>query len=58
MGEEPFDRLGEPPPGHKDRKAYADRATIELTRPSVAGKAHRHPAVREHRGNGDAAGRP
>ncbi|CAL9648762.1 hemerythrin domain-containing protein [Streptomyces sp. Tu 3180] len=52
--EELFGRIEALPPGHEDRKVYADRATIELVRHSVAEEAYLYPAVREHVENGDA----
>ncbi|MFI9822593.1 hemerythrin domain-containing protein [Streptomyces sp. NPDC052013] len=52
--EELFTKIEELPPGHKDRKTYADQATIELVRHSVAEEAYLYPAVREHVAGGDA----
>ncbi|MER6408163.1 hemerythrin domain-containing protein [Streptomyces viridosporus] len=52
--EELFGKIEQLPPGHKDRKLYADQATIELIRHSVAEEAYLYPAVREHVENGDA----
>lgn len=52
--EELFGKIEELPPGHKDRKVYADQATIELVRHSVAEEAYLYPAVREHLPDGDA----
>ncbi|MEU9351279.1 hemerythrin domain-containing protein [Streptomyces griseoloalbus] len=52
--EEIFGKIEELPPGHKDRKVYADQATIELVRHSVAEEAYLYPAVREHVREGDA----
>jgi hemerythrin superfamily protein len=52
--EEIFGRIEALPPGHKDRKMYADQATMELVRHSVAEEAYLYPAVREHVAGGDA----
>src|SRR5690606_11663324 len=52
--EELFGKIEALPPGHKDRKLYADQATIGLVRHSVAEEAYRYPAVREHVPDGDA----
>lgn len=52
--EELFGRIEALPPGHEDRKVYADQATIELVRHSVAEEEHLYPAVREHLADGDA----
>ncbi|MGY6022046.1 hemerythrin domain-containing protein [Streptomyces spinosirectus] len=52
--EELFGRIEALPPGHKDRKVYADQATIELVRHSVAEEEYLYPAVREHLADGDA----
>ncbi|CAL9617288.1 hemerythrin domain-containing protein [Streptomyces sp. enrichment culture] len=52
--EELFGKIEALPPGHKDRKLYADQATIELVRHSVAEEAYLYPAVREHVPDGDA----
>lgn len=52
--EELFAKIEELPAGHKDRKTYADQATIELVRHSVAEEAYLYPAVREHVPGGDA----
>ncbi|MFL9652588.1 hemerythrin domain-containing protein [Streptomyces sp. PB17] len=52
--EELFGRIEALPPGHKDRKLYADQATIELIRHSVAEEAYLYPAVREHVAGGGA----
>jgi hemerythrin superfamily protein len=49
-----FGRIEALPPGHKDRKVYADQATIELVRHSVAEEEYLYPAVREHLAGGDA----
>lgn len=51
--EELFGKIDELPPGHKDRKTYADQVTIELVRHSVAEEAYLYPAVREHVPGGD-----
>ncbi|WP_186779742.1 hemerythrin domain-containing protein [Streptomyces salinarius] len=52
--EELFGKIEALPSGHKDRKLYADQATIELVRHSVAEEAYLYPAVREHVANGGA----
>ncbi|MBG0850592.1 hemerythrin domain-containing protein [Streptomyces spinoverrucosus] len=52
--EEFFGRIEGLPPGDKDRKLYADQATMELVRHSVAEEAYLYPAVRQHVPNGDA----
>jgi hemerythrin superfamily protein len=52
--EELFGRIEALPPGHKDRKMYADQATMELVRHSVAEEEYLYPAVREHLPNGNA----
>lgn len=52
--EELFGKIEALPPGHKDRKLYADQATIELVRHSVAEEAYLYPAVREHVPGGGA----
>lgn len=52
--EDLFGRIEALPPGDKDRKVYADRATIELVRHSVAEEEYLYPAVREHLPDGDA----
>ena len=52
--EELFGRIEALPSGDKDRKVFADQATIELVRHSVAEEAHLYPAVREYLPNGDA----
>ena len=49
-----FGRIEALPPGHKDRKVYADQATIELVRHSVAEEEYLYPAVRKHLADGDA----
>ncbi|MGY3200130.1 hemerythrin domain-containing protein [Streptomyces sp. TE5632] len=51
--EDLFGKIEDLPAGHKDRKAYADQATIELVRHSVAEEAYLYPAVREHVENGN-----
>ncbi|MFE7855502.1 hemerythrin domain-containing protein [Streptomyces sp. NPDC101209] len=52
--EEIFGRIEALPTGHKDRKVYADQATMELIRHSVAEEEYLYPAVREHVAGGDA----
>jgi hemerythrin superfamily protein len=52
--EELFGRIEGLPPGDKNRKVYADQATIELVRHSVAEESYLYPAVREHIPGGDA----
>ncbi|MEU9286193.1 hemerythrin domain-containing protein [Streptomyces sp. NPDC048275] len=52
--EELFTHLEELPPGDPQRKLYADQATIELVRHSVAEEAYLYPAVRTHVPGGDA----
>ncbi|GAB2878491.1 hemerythrin domain-containing protein [Streptomyces deserti] len=52
--EELFGKIEGLPPGHQDRKMYADQATMELVRHSVAEEEHLYPAVREHLPGGDA----
>ncbi|MGW2520897.1 hemerythrin domain-containing protein [Streptomyces sp. NPDC001617] len=51
--EEMFGRIESLPIGDKDRKVYADQATMELVRHSVAEEAYLYPAVREHVAGGD-----
>lgn len=51
--EELFGKIEALPPGAEDRKLYADQATIELVRHSVAEEAYLYPAVREHVAGGD-----
>ncbi|WP_435221892.1 hemerythrin domain-containing protein [Streptomyces sp. Tue6028] len=51
--EEFFGRIEACPKGEKDRKIYADQATMELVRHSVAEEAYLYPAVREHLAYGD-----
>ncbi|MER6531853.1 hemerythrin domain-containing protein [Streptomyces sp. NPDC001508] len=52
--EEIFGKIEALAPGDKNRKAYADQATMELVRHSVAEEAYLYPAVREHIAGGDA----
>ncbi|MFJ1967754.1 hemerythrin domain-containing protein [Streptomyces sp. NPDC087903] len=52
--EEIFGRIEALPSGDKDRKVYADQATQELVRHSVAEEEYLYPAVREHLVNGNA----
>ncbi|MGX5186697.1 hemerythrin domain-containing protein [Streptomyces avermitilis] len=52
--EELFGRIEALPSGDKDRKLYADQATIELVRHSVAEEIHLYPAVRKYLPEGDA----
>lgn len=52
--EEFFAHIESLPSGHSGRKDYADKATIELVRHSVAEEAYLYPAVREHLPDGDA----
>ncbi|MER5451703.1 hemerythrin domain-containing protein [Streptomyces sp. NPDC002766] len=52
--EEIFGRIEALPTGHKDRKVYADQATMELIRHSVAEEEYLYPAVREHVAGGNA----
>jgi hemerythrin superfamily protein len=49
-----FGKIEALPPGDKNRKLYADQATIELIRHSVAEEEYLYPAVREHLPDGDA----
>ncbi|MFE9650265.1 hemerythrin domain-containing protein [Streptomyces sp. NPDC006365] len=51
--EEIFGRIEALPPGDKDRKVYADQATMELVRHSVAEEEHLYPAVRQYLPDGD-----
>ncbi|NSC24685.1 hemerythrin domain-containing protein [Streptomyces albus subsp. chlorinus] len=46
--EELFAKIEALPPGHEKRKLYADQATIELVRHSVAEEEYLYPAVRAH----------
>jgi hemerythrin superfamily protein len=52
--EEFFGRIEALPSGAKDRRLYADQATMELVRHSVAEEMYLYPAVREHVPGGDA----
>ncbi|MDX3308717.1 hemerythrin domain-containing protein [Streptomyces sp. NPDC054884] len=52
--EEFFGQIEALPSGAKDRRLYADQATMELVRHSVAEEMHLYPAVREHVPGGDA----
>ncbi|MEU5275546.1 hemerythrin domain-containing protein [Streptomyces asoensis] len=52
--EEYFARIEALPSGAKDRKLFADQATMELVRHSVAEEAYLYPAVREHVPGGEA----
>ncbi|MEW2304730.1 hemerythrin domain-containing protein [Streptomyces sp. NPDC006655] len=52
--EEIFGKIEALPPGDKNRKIYADQATMELVRHSVAEEAYLYPAVREHVEGGEA----
>ena len=52
--EELFGRIEALPSGDKTRKVYADQATMELVRHSVAEEMYLYPAVREHVAGGDA----
>lgn len=56
--EELFGKIESLPPGHRDREVYADQATIELVRHSVAEEAYLYPAAREHLPDGGRPGRP
>ncbi|MFD3497835.1 hemerythrin domain-containing protein [Streptomyces sp. NPDC058676] len=49
-----FGRIEALPSGDKDRKVYAEQATMELVRHSVAEEEYLYPAVREHLVNGNA----
>lgn len=51
--EDIFGRIEALPSGDKDRKVYADQATRELVRHSVAEEEYLCPAVRSHLVNGD-----
>ena len=51
--EELFGRIESLPPGDEQRKTYADQATIELVRHSVAEEAYLYPAVRGFLPDGD-----
>ncbi|WP_367324945.1 hemerythrin domain-containing protein [Streptomyces sp. HUAS ZL42] len=52
--EELFGRIEALPFGEKDRKLYADQATMELVRHSVAEEMYLYPAVRKYVADGDA----
>ncbi|MFI1353055.1 hemerythrin domain-containing protein [Streptomyces sp. NPDC020898] len=52
--EEFFSKIEALPPGDKNRKLYADQATMELVRHSVAEEEYLYPAVRAHVAGGDA----
>ncbi|WP_327320567.1 hemerythrin domain-containing protein [Streptomyces sp. NBC_01235] len=52
--EELFGRIEALPSGAKNRKLYAEQATMELVRHSVAEEEYLYPAVREHLPGGDA----
>jgi hemerythrin superfamily protein len=52
--QELFDQINALPPGDQQRKAIADRFTIELVRHSVAEEMYLYPAVRKHVPGGDA----
>ncbi|MEV5953411.1 hemerythrin domain-containing protein [Streptomyces sp. NPDC051987] len=52
--EEIFGKIEALPSGDKNRKLYADQATMELVRHSVAEEAYLYPAVREHVEGGGA----
>jgi hemerythrin superfamily protein len=51
--EEFFGKIEQLPPGDPRRKQYAEEATIELVRHSVAEEAYLYPAVRKHVPDGD-----
>ncbi|KUL20568.1 hemerythrin domain-containing protein [Streptomyces regalis] len=51
--EQLFGRIEGLATGDKDRKLYADQATMELVRHSVAEEEYLYPAVREHVAGGD-----
>ncbi|MFF9803361.1 hemerythrin domain-containing protein [Streptomyces sp. NBC_01352] len=51
--EDIFGRIEALPFGDKDRKVYAEQATMELVRHSVAEEEYLYPAVREHLVNGN-----
>src|SRR3954447_8008354 len=51
--EELFGKIEALAPGEKNRKLYADKATMELVRHSVAEGEYLYPAVREHLVNGN-----
>ncbi|MEU6356948.1 hemerythrin domain-containing protein [Streptomyces sp. NPDC047072] len=52
--EELFGKIEALPSGEKNRKLYADQATMELVRHSVAEEEYLYPAVREYLVNGNA----
>ncbi|MER7838178.1 hemerythrin domain-containing protein [Streptomyces sp. NPDC096040] len=52
--EELFGKIDGLPSGDKNRKIYADQATMELVRHSVAEEEYLYPAVREYLADGDA----
>jgi hemerythrin superfamily protein len=52
--EQIFTNIEALPSGDSRRKEYADRATMELVRHSVAEEAYLYPAVRQHLAGGDA----
>ncbi|MFD9304820.1 hemerythrin domain-containing protein [Streptomyces sp. NPDC060048] len=52
--EELFTKIEGLPSGDARRKVFADKATMELVRHSVAEEAYLYPAVREHLPGGDA----
>ncbi|MFJ9822466.1 hemerythrin domain-containing protein [Streptomyces sp. NPDC101151] len=52
--EEIFGKIEVLPSGDKNRKVYADQATMELVRHSVAEEAYLYPAVRQYVAGGDA----
>ncbi|WP_330461770.1 hemerythrin domain-containing protein [Streptomyces sp. NBC_00820] len=52
--EEIFRRIAALPPGDKERKTYADLATMELIRHCVAEEEYLSPAVRDYVANGGA----
>lgn len=51
--EEFFAKIEALSPGDKNRKVYADQATMELVRHSVAEEEYLYPAVRTHVADGD-----
>ncbi|MBO8187160.1 hemerythrin domain-containing protein [Streptomyces spirodelae] len=51
--EELFAKIEALPPGDEKRKGYADQATIELVRHSIAEEEYLYPAVRSHVPGGD-----
>jgi hemerythrin superfamily protein len=52
--EELFGKIDGLPSGDKNRKVYADQATMELVRHSVAEEEYLYPAVRQYLADGDA----